>query len=67
VTVKAKPASNVERQYHAVTLFYAVDGFTDFVDDSHDFVPYNGSFLERSATVIHMQIAATNSTRGNPQ
>src|SRR5271166_5970769 len=67
MTVEAESAGNVERKNYAVALLDALYGLSDFLDDAHDFVANHGPFFERSAPVVHVQIAAANAAGGAPQ
>ena len=67
MAVKAKAAGDIEGQHHAVARLDAFDGFADFVDYTHNFVADNSSFVQRSTTIVHMQVAAANSARRDSQ
>ena len=63
MTVEAKSAGDIERQDHTVALLDALHRFSHGLDNSHNFVPNHGAFFQRSAPVIHMQVAAANAAR----
>src|SRR6202034_2333335 len=65
MTIEAEAASNIEGQDNAVSLFDAFHGPAHFFDYPHDLVTYNRSRVKRSTAVIHMKIAAADSTGGD--
>jgi hypothetical protein len=65
--VKAIPTGSVERENDPVSFLDAHNRFACFIDHAHNFVTDDGAFFQRSASVIHMNIAAAYAAGGNSQ
>ena len=64
MTIETEATGNIERQHDSIALLDTLNGVSDFVDYAHDFVADDRSLIERSAAVVHMQIASANAAGG---
>jgi hypothetical protein len=67
MAVETESAGDVERKNNAVSFFYALYRFSDLFDDAHNFVANDRTFFERSTTVVHVEVAATDAAGGDAE
>ena len=67
MTIETEAAGNIERQHDTIACFDTLNRVSHFVDYAHDFVTDDRSRIQRSAAVVHVQIAAAYSAGCDPE
>jgi hypothetical protein len=67
MAIETKATSDVERQYHTITLLDTLYRVAHVVDYAHDFVADHCSLIQWCAAVVHLEITATDPTRCDPE
>jgi len=65
LAVLTESAGDVERHHHAVALLQRGDRLAHFGDDAHVLVSEHDSLLRRRSTLVHVEVGAADTGRGD--